>query len=111
MGLADQDAEAGWCELKTTEGEELCFRGAKVTAVVNFPDMKELLERGEVNFEDKQKADVRLDNAAATPPPKAGETFRDGDKRWFSVDRVRMVGREWVCTCSVAYSEREFLQR
>jgi hypothetical protein len=110
MGLADRDAQAGWRELEVTEGRCVQFRQASVVVVLNFPTPSEVVDRGEVLFEDGQNADVMVENHRISSPPRPGEHFYDpADRMYHRIKAVAYRGGKWYCSCAASRNEREDL--
>jgi hypothetical protein len=110
MGLADRDAQAGWNELEVAEGQCLDYRNSSVIAVVNFPTPKEVVDRGDVIYDDGQNSDVMVDNHRIARPPRPGEEFYDPKGRFHHrIKAVAYRGGKWYCACAATRSEREDL--
>lgn len=100
MNAADTILNAGLTELLATAGDSVTFRGAAVSAVVQWiggPDAKS----GNIPaFDMEATASIEVPFSALNVPPKVGEIFTTTNPtRYHRIKSVRFTGLSWRCEC------------
>ena len=102
---ADMALDAGFSELLANAGDSVTFRGATVSAVVNFAGVSQTPPlNGIPNLDDEQRMHVEIPVESVASIPLVGEILTVVLKgvTWYGrTQNVRFMGQSYLLTCEV----------
>lgn len=102
---ADMALDSGFAELLATAGDSVTFRGATVSAVVNFAGVSLTPpNNGIPNLDDEQRMQVEIPVESVASTPLVGEIVTVVLKgiTWYGrTQQVRFLGQSYLLTCEV----------
>lgn len=101
MSVWLSEAEAAFGELLGVHGEPVEFRRAALTAIVEWNLTPQKLEMAQMVFTERNVTLVEFLKSAVTPPPKAGETFKDSGGAYHDIKVVQRTDLTYRCYCTV----------
>jgi hypothetical protein len=100
MNAADTALAYGFTTLLTTAGDAVTFRGASVSAVINWVPFDEKAFPNSPDFDRESTSRVEFVDGAVAPDPKVGEVITQGTK-YHRIQSVRYNGLAWIMDCEV----------
>ncbi len=102
MSEAAEDRLQGLSELTEVDFETLSFRDEELSAVVNRGLNTPGLDKGEIDFNERDMTHIEILRTNLETIPRVGETFTDTDGRFHRIQTVRRTDNTWICECEVA---------
>lgn len=102
MSEAAEDRFEGLSELIQVDSEGLLFRDEELLAVVNRGLNTSAIDKGQLDFDERDMTHIEILRVNLEEPPRAGETFTDTDGRFHRIKTVRRTDNTWICECEVA---------
>lgn len=107
MTISEQDSIAAFSELLATSGESLILWNgnrvlATVTASVNRNLDARALDKGQVDFSERDKTHVELLRCKIERAPEVGQYFKDCQGEYHRIQVVRKTDITYRCDCEVA---------
>lgn len=100
MSAADTALSQGFTELLAQAGDTVTFRGASVSAVVNWVPFQETPFSNSPDFDREATSRIEIVDGVVTPAPKVGEIITQGTK-YHRIQAVRFNGLAWQLDCEV----------
>lgn len=100
MNAADTALATGFTTLLATAGDTVTFRGASVSAVVNWVPFDEKPFPDSPDFDREATSRVEFVDGAVSPAPRVGEIMTQGTK-YHRIQSVRFNGLAWLMDCEV----------
>jgi hypothetical protein len=100
MNAADTALATGFTTLLATAGDTVTFRGASVSAVVNWVPFDEKPFPDSPDFDRESTSRVEFVDGAVSPSPRVGEIITQGTK-YPRIQSVRFNGLAWLMDCEV----------